>query len=74
MIERRDEIAIVEANQQLTSLHMLVVADQDLRDETRDMRRHRGDVAAGIGVVGGLDETPDIPPMMPVSRRSDRND
>ena len=59
-------VSVVQADQRLAGLHELVVGHQHLRDETADMRRNRGDVAADIGVVGGLDEAPLGPPVVTV--------
>jgi hypothetical protein len=74
MIECRLEIARIEPDQQLPGFDMLVVCHQDFRNESCDMRRHRRDVAAGIGIIGALDEAPDGPPLMAVFARPDRDE
>jgi hypothetical protein len=38
------------------------------------MRRHRSDVAAGIGVVSGLDEAANGPPIVAVFRGANRDE
>ena len=69
MIGRGADIAIIEAHQHLSGIHPLVVGDQNLRDESGDVRRDRGDVSAYIGIVGALEETTDRPPMVAVPGR-----
>ncbi len=61
-IQRGAVIARVQPRQQLSGLHMLVVGNRDVGDESGDMRRDGGDVAADIGVVRGFDEAPASPP------------
>ena len=59
-------IPVVEFDQQIPGAHCLIVGDCDLGDETGDFRRDYRHVAADIGIVGALDETPDRPPLMAV--------
>src|SRR5229473_3533804 len=67
MGERSLVIARVETDQQLSGPDILVVANQDLRNEPGDMRRHRRDIAAGISVIGALDKPPRLPPVPSVT-------
>ncbi len=68
------EVAVVEANQRLSGAHIFVVANEDLSDKTRHVRRYWGDIAAGIGVVGAFDEAPDAPVFITVSGADDRDE
>jgi hypothetical protein len=54
-------------------VHILVVANENLRDETSYMRRYRRDVAPGIGIVGAFDEAPDAPILIAVPRADERD-
>ncbi len=64
-------ITIVEANQQLAGFDLLIVGYQDLRNEPRNVRRYRCDVAADIGVVGALEVAADRPPVITVAAACD---
>ena len=66
-VDRGPEVAIIEFDEHLPRAHMIIVRNQDLRDETGDMRRDRRDVATHIGVVGGLEEASDAPPLIGVA-------
>ena len=68
------KIAIVEPDQRLPGAHIFIVANEDLSHETRDMRRDRRDIAAGIGVIGAFDEAPDAPIVVAVPRSDKRDD
>ena len=65
------KIAVVETDQRLARAHVFVVADEDLRHEAGDVRRDRGDIAAGVGVVGAFDEAPHPPVFRAVPGSSD---
>ena len=68
------KIAIVETNQRLPRAHIFVVPNEDLRDETGHVRRYRGDIAPGIGVVGAFNEPSDAPPLMTVPGPGERGE
>ena len=68
------KIAIVETDQRLPRAHIFVVPNEDLRDKTGHMRRYRGDIAPGIGVVGAFNEPPDAPPLMTVPGPGEREE
>src|SRR5207302_7237604 len=47
---------------------------QDLGDEAGHVWRYRGDIAAGIGVVGAFEEAPDAPPVVADARGDEREE
>src|SRR5208337_3846901 len=61
-IDRGAKIAIVQPDERLPGADISVIRDQDFRDKAGYVRRYRGDIAAGVGVVGAFDELPDAPP------------
>ena len=67
MFGGRADIAIVEAHQHLSGINSLIIGDQNLRNESGDVRRNRGNVPAYIGIVGALDETARCPPVIAVA-------
>ena len=69
MIGGSPDIAIVEAHQYLPGANALVIGDQNVGDESGDVRRDRGDVSAHIGIVGACDETPRRLPVVTVTGR-----
>jgi hypothetical protein len=42
MFSGRADIAIVEAHQHLSAINSLIIGDQNLRNESGDVRRNRG--------------------------------
>jgi hypothetical protein len=64
-----EDVTIIEANQQLSRFDSLVVADQDCRDESGNVRRDGSDVAANVSVVRALEEAVDRPPIIAVCGR-----
>ena len=58
VVERRLEIAAVEPDQHLASLHALIVGNQHFGDEAANMRGDGGDVAADIGIICRFGEAP----------------
>ncbi len=65
LLEAGAVIVILDLDQQLALFHLLKIIDRDPAHITLDLGAERRDVAAGIGVVGGLANTganPDIPP------------
>ena len=68
------EVAVVKTDQRLSRAHIFVVANEDLSDEAGHVRRYRGDIAPGIGVVGAFDEAPDGPIFMAIARADERDD
>jgi hypothetical protein len=66
-------IAVVERDHEFTGFDVLIVGDQDLRHETRHMRRQGRYVAADISVVSAFDKATGCPPVPAVSDAAQDN-
>ena len=63
---RERVVAVVDARDDIASLDLGVVGDVDGREVSRDLGRERCGVGADVGIVGGLEETADGPPIVAV--------